>query len=97
MDVSYALALGGLVGAALKAILTTSQPTISRQSLGDIITGGAVGLLWTTFGLPMPETATTVQQAAWVGLAAWASADALSNIVKRVGAGIAAAAGNGKK
>lgn len=81
---SYVLALGGLIGSAIKAWVTVEQPTLSKQSLIDIILGGAVGLLWTIWPpFDLPATASLVQRAAIVGITAYFSSDLLANLARR--------------
>lgn len=82
----YMLALGGLIGSALKAWLTMSQNTFSKQSMADILVGGLVGLLWSVWPMfELPATASLVQKAALVGAFAYFSSDVISNLAKRFG------------
>lgn len=82
----YVLALGGLVGSAVKSWVTMSQATFSKQSVVDIVIGGVVGLLWPIWPpLPLPEGASLVQQAALVGCFAYFSSDLIANLARRFG------------
>ena len=83
---AYVLALGGVIGSAVKAWVTVSQPTWSKQSAIDVVLGGVVGLLWTLWPpFDLPVTASLVQKAAIVGVTAYFSSDLISNLAKRFG------------
>ena len=85
---AYVLALGGVIGSAVKAWVTVSQPTWSKQSAVDVVLGGVVGLLWTLWPpFDLPATASLVQKAAIVGVTAYFSSDLISNLAKRFGVG----------
>lgn len=87
---SLVLALGGLVGSAARALLTTSQPTFSRRSLADVLIGGAVGFLWPLYPLiDFPAGATMFQKAVIVGVIAYFAGDVLLNSFQRLTAGLA--------
>ena len=84
MEMWY-LALGGLVGSALKAWITASQATFSKKSIGDVLIGGAVGLLWPVLGpIPIPADLAIAQKAALVGVLAYVASDFLQNAITRV-------------
>ena len=87
MDPVYAYAIGGLVGSAVRAVITTSQVTLSRQSIVDVLIGGAVGLLWPLYPvIELPAHASTLQNATIVGLFAYMSGDFVVNALRRIGA-----------
>ena len=84
MSIEVWLALGGVCGAALRVIVTTAQPTLSRKSMVDILIGGAVGLLYPLYPvIDFPATATTLQKAAIIALLAYFASDFLVNTVSR--------------
>jgi len=87
MDPVYAYAIGGLVGSAVRAAITTSQGTFSKQSIVDVVIGGAIGLLWPIYPvIELPAHATVLQQATIVGLFAYMSGDFVVNALRRLGA-----------
>lgn len=86
MDPVIAMAVGGIVGSALKAFVTNSQHTLSRQSIADILIGGAVGILYPLFPLiELPATASPLQKAAMIGVLAYFSSDLTANIATKLG------------
>jgi hypothetical protein len=90
----YAFFLGGLIGTAVKAWLTTSQATFSKQSAVDVALGGIVGLLWNLYPpFALPAGASLVQQAALVGLTTYAASDVVGNFIALVQAHGAPAGG----
>jgi uncharacterized membrane protein YraQ (UPF0718 family) len=86
MELSIALALGGIVGSALRVFITNDQTTFSRKSIGDILVGGAVGVLWPLYPLvELPVGASVLQQASLIGVVSYLAGDVIQNLVQRVG------------
>ena len=81
------LAAGGVAGSALRALLTTSQPFLSRKSLADLVIGFMVGFLWPLYPLlDFPAGATMLQKAVIVAAIAYLAGDMLLNAFTRVSA-----------
>lgn len=77
---SLVLALGGLSGSAVRVLLTSSQPVVSKKSATELVIGAMAGFLWPLYPLiPFPEHATMLQQAAIVAGVAYLSGDFLLN------------------
>ena len=85
MDAIY-LALGGLVGSGLKAWLTTTQENFSKQSLADVLIGGAIGFLYPIYPLiDFPVSASIAQKAVMLAVLAYFSADMIPNVLSKIG------------
>jgi len=85
MEAIY-LALGGLVGSGLKAYVTTTQENFSKQSLADVLIGGAVGLLYPLYPvIDFPAGASIVQKAVMIAVIAYFSADLIPGILSKLG------------
>lgn len=82
------LALGGIVGSALKAWVTTDQMNVSKNTVADVLIGGAVGLIYPLYPvIDFPAAATLVQKAAIIGMIAYFSSDLITNVAARFGVG----------
>ncbi len=85
MDAILVLALGGILGAALRVVVTPEQPTFSRRTIADVVLGGVVGLLYPLYPVvQFPADATLLQRAAIVGLVAYFSGDLAAGLAARV-------------
>jgi hypothetical protein len=85
MDASIAYAIGGLVGSALRVLLTNDQETFSKKSISDIVVGGAVGLLFNIYPvIELPANATLLQQASLVGFIAYATGDLFQSVLGKI-------------
>lgn len=85
MDSVY-LALGGLIGSGLKAWLTTTQENFSKQSLGDVLIGGAIGFLYPIYPIiDFPVAASIAQKAVMLGVIAYFSADLIPGVLTKIG------------
>ncbi len=83
---SLILAIGGLLGSALKSWMTSTQATWSKQSLADVIIGAAIGLLYPLFPLvPFPDGASLAQKGAILFVLSYFGADLLTNLFQRLG------------
>lgn len=79
------LGLGGLIGSALRAAITTDQKTFSRQTIADVIIGGAIGVLYPLYPLiPLPESASLLQRAVIMGMLAYSTSDFATNMFARL-------------
>lgn len=86
MDVSIALAIGGLAGSLLRVVVTQDQDTFSKKSVADVVVGGAVGLLYPLYPvIELPAGASILQQAALVGVISYLTGDFVQSIVGRFG------------
>lgn len=97
MTQTIALIIAGLLGSALKSWATTSQATISKRSIADVILGGAVGglfpLVVSWFPDPIPalfRQASALQQALLLGVIAYATSDFVNNVLTKLGVGFSA-------
>lgn len=83
------LAAGGLLGSALRVLLTSSQPVLSKKSGTDLVVGVLVGFLWPLYPLiDFPDRATTLQKAAIVAAVAYLAGDMLINLMGRITAAL---------
>lgn len=78
---TLALFVGGLIGSACRAYLTKSQETFSRQSLGDVVIGAIVGVLYPQFPILGPLAGNVVQQASMVAIMGYFGASAIQNAI----------------
>jgi membrane associated rhomboid family serine protease len=87
------IAIGGMSGSAVKAWATTSQATLSKASIIDVLIGGAVGAIFPLLGpslLPDAvqtawEAASTAQKAILMGILCYASSDFIQNMLSKLG------------
>ena len=89
------LAVGGALGVAIRAFLTNGQRTLSRETIQDILLGGALGFLWTvrTPDLPLigigwppfefPESARLAHKVVIVAGFSWLFAEAVKSLLVR--------------
>lgn len=92
MNVSLAFGVAGLIASGLKAFVSTDQANISKKSIADVVIGGAVGVLYPLFPvIPIPETASVLQQAVLVGVVSYFSSDLLTGILAKLGVAPSAA------
>lgn len=76
----------GLVGGALKAMLSNSQGTFSKKSFADVVTAGFVGMLWPIMGpIPLPETANVLQQAGFIAFISYTASHVLTSALGKAG------------
>ena len=80
---TLALAAGGLVGSAMRLLVNKDQPTLSRQSVVDLVTGGLVGIFVPAV-YAFPDGWTLAQQAAAVALLAYFCADLVTHTLRRI-------------
>lgn len=89
----YALALGGVLGAACRAFFKTGQANWSRETVQDVVLGGVIGFLWSVpmsfpvvgdvwppFELPKASLA---QRAVIVGVFCWLTVEMVKTILMR--------------
>jgi len=80
------LMMGGIAGAALRVFVSNSQTTLSKQSIGDILIGGAVGLLYPLYPiLEFPANASLYQKAGLIFVLSYLSADFVQNVIRKLG------------
>jgi len=85
------LAGGGLLGSFLRAWITVSQATWSKQTLVDLVIGGAVGFLYPLYPvIAFPPAATMAQKAVIVGVCAYVAGDFVQNAFQRIAGKLAA-------
>ena len=80
---TLALAAGGLVGSAMRLLVNKDQPTLSRQSVVDLVTGGLVGIFVPAV-YAFPDGWTLAQQAAAVALIAYFCSDLVTHTLRRI-------------
>jgi VIT1/CCC1 family predicted Fe2+/Mn2+ transporter len=85
---SIAYGIAGLIGSGLKAFVSTDQANISKKSVADVVIGGAVGILYPLFPfVPIPDTASLLQQAVMIGVISYFSSDLVTGILSKLGIG----------
>lgn len=78
------LGLGGLVGAALRSIVTLDQKTLSKQTVVDVLIGGAVGMLYPLYPvIPFPDGASLLQRAVIMAMMAYSTSDFATSMFRR--------------
>lgn len=86
MNVSLVFGLAGLIGSALKAWVSNDQASFSKKSVADVAIGAAVGILYPLFPvIPLPESASLIQQGAVIGLVSYFSSDLITNVMTKLG------------
>lgn len=79
---AIALASGGVLGCAARALVSQSQDLISRKTIADLIIGGLVGIVYPLIApIPIPSSghANLIQQAAFVGIVSYVADHVLVN------------------
>lgn len=91
MTATILFALGGLMGSALRVVITTDQETFSRKSVVDLIVGALIGIIYPLYPLfPLPEGADLIQKSALIAVISYAGGDLVQSVMSRVGTGIKA-------
>lgn len=86
MNPSLAFGLAGLIASALKVFVAGDQATLSRKSIADVILGGAIGILYPLYPIvPLPESATLLQQSMAVGVVCYFGSDLITNVLAKLG------------
>jgi hypothetical protein len=80
--VTVLLLIAGLIGGVLKALVTTHQPFASRQTIADVATSGAVGILLPASGM-LPDGWKPAWQAALVVIVTYSASDLVTNLLGR--------------
>ena len=76
------LLVAGLIGGLLKALVTGHQPFLSRQTIADVATSGAVGILLPASGM-LPEGWKPAWQAALVIIVTYTASDLVTTLLGR--------------
>lgn len=76
--------IAGLIGAALRAAFNPEQVTLSRQTLGDVVLGGLIGVFFmdmspVQFDPAMP----LLKRAIGVAGVSWLAGDVLRDAIRR--------------
>lgn len=79
---TIACGVGGFLGSLLRASVNKMQPTLSKQTLVDVVVGGLVGLIIPAVD-PWPEGWTVIWKGASVAVVSYVSSDLVTNLMQR--------------